>query len=114
MKETVFYQDGKPFFTIGAQAHNSSGYSLKELEPVWRACELMEVNTCAIAVSWERFEPQEGGFDDVLVRDIIRTCRARNLKLILLWFGTWKNGHMKYVPSWVKTDHSRFWRSSYI
>lgn len=110
MKETVFYQDGKPFFTIGAQAHNSSGYSLKELEPVWRACELMEVNTCAIAVSWERFEPQEGGFDDVLVRDIIRTCRARNLKLILLWFGTWKNGHMKYVPSWVKTDHSRFWR----
>jgi len=34
MKNTVFYVDGKPFFTTGLQAHNSSGYSLAELEPV--------------------------------------------------------------------------------
>jgi hypothetical protein len=26
------------------------------------------------------------------------------LHLVLLWFGTWKNGNMHYVPEWVKTD----------
>ena len=110
MKDTVFYHEGKPFFTIGAQAHNSSGYALEELEPVWRACRLMEVNTCAIAVSWERFEPREGVYDKDIVRSIIRACRGHGLKLVLLWFGTWKNGHMKYAPEWVKTDRRRFWR----
>ena len=83
---------GSRFFTIGAQAHNSSGYALEELEPVWRACRLMEVNTCAIAVSWERFEPREGVYDKEIVRSIIRACRGHGLKLVLLWFGTWKTG----------------------
>jgi hypothetical protein len=27
---------------------------------------------------------------------------------VLLWFGTWKNGNMHYVPAWVKTDTKRF------
>ena len=110
MKDTVFYANGKPFFTIGAQAHNSSGYSMEELEKVWDACRLMEVNTAAIAVAWERFETVEGEYDTELVKNIIRKAREEGLKLIFLWFGTWKNGHMKYVPRWVKTDHKRFHR----
>jgi hypothetical protein len=108
LADSVFKVKGKPFFTIGAQAHNSSGYSLEELENVWKACELMEVNTCAIAISWERFEPVEGEFDLDLVEDIIKECRSRQLKLVFLWFGTWKNGNMKYVPGWVKSDRTRF------
>jgi hypothetical protein len=27
---------------------------------------------------------------------------------VLLWFGTWKNGNMHYVPEWVKTDTKRY------
>lgn len=110
MKDTVFHVNGKPFFTIGAQAHNSSAYSMEELENVWKACKLMEVNTAAIAVSWERFEAVEGEYDTEIVKSIIRKAREEGLKLIFLWFGTWKNGHMKYVPRWVKTDHRRFHR----
>ena len=110
LPKSVFTAGGKPFFPIGAQAHNSSGYSMEELENLWRACALMEVNSCAIAVSWERFEPSEGFFDTLLVEEIVKACRERDLKLILLWFGTWKNGHMKYVPQWVKRDTARFRR----
>ncbi len=110
MKDTVFYSGGKPFFTIGAQAHNSSGYSLQELENVWKACKLMDVNTVAIAVAWERFEEVEGSYDTELVKSIIRKARVEKLKLTFLWFGAWKNGHMKYVPNWVKRDHKRFAR----
>lgn len=106
--KSVFTCEGKPFFPIGAQAHNSSGYSMEELEDHWKACELLGANSCAIAISWERFEYTEGNFDTELVKDIIEGCRKRELKLILLWFGTWKNGHMKYVPQWVKADRKRF------
>ena len=110
LPKSVFSCGGKPFFPIGAQAHNSSGYSMEELENLWKACRLMGVNSCAIAVSWERFEPEEGAFDPAIVKQIIAACRERDLKLILLWFGTWKNGHMKYVPQWVKKDTARFRR----
>ncbi|MBR4865576.1 MAG: DUF5597 domain-containing protein, partial [Clostridia bacterium] len=63
-----------------------------------------------IAVAWERFEAREGEFDTRLVKEIIRKAREQGLKLVFLWFGAWKNGHMKYSPEWVKTDHKRFWR----
>lgn len=106
--DSIFQIKGRPFYPIGTQAHNNSGYSLERLEPVWCACEMMGANSCAIPVSWERIEPREGEFDLEIVAQIVRECRRRSLKLVLLWFGTWKNGHMKYVPQWVKTDHKRF------
>ena len=109
LPKSVFTWKGQPYFSLGIQAHNSSGYTLQELENVWQACEAMTpVDTCAIAVSWERIEPEEGRFELDIVAQIIEACRSRGLKLILLWFGTWKNGHMKYVPRWVKTNHQRF------
>lgn len=106
--KSIFTCEGKPFYPIGLQAHNSSGYSMEELEDHWKACELVGANSCAIAVSWERFEYTEGKFDTELVKNIIEACREREMKLIVLWFGTWKNGHMKYVPQWVKADRERF------
>ena len=29
---------------------------------------------------------------------IVDGARAHNLHVVLLWFGTWKNGNMHYVP----------------
>ncbi|MCI8407137.1 MAG: DUF5597 domain-containing protein [Oscillospiraceae bacterium] len=106
--DSVFQAGGAPFYPVGVQAHNNSGYSMKQLEPVWEVCRLVNANSCAIAVAWERIEPEEGRFDLEIVRQIVRACRERSLKLVLLWFGAWKNGHMKYAPQWVKMDHSRF------
>ena len=65
----------------------------------------------AVPVSWELFEPREGAFREAFVTDIISQARENNLKLILLWFGTWKNGTMEYTPSWVKKDTERFPRA---
>jgi len=42
---------------------------------------------------------------------LITNARKYGLKLILLWFGTWKNGGMEYVPEWIKTDPKRFRRA---
>jgi len=30
------------------------------------------------------------------------------LKLIFIWFASWKNGKSSYIPDWVKSDYKRF------
>ena len=53
-------------------------------------------------------EPLEGAFDDSLIDTAVNGARAHHLRLILLWFGTWKNGSSHYVPEWVANDTTRF------
>ncbi|NLX70709.1 MAG: DUF5597 domain-containing protein [Clostridiales bacterium] len=106
----VFKVNGKPFFPLGGQVKNSSGYNPEELETAWKALEYIRANTVEIPVFWEQVEPIEGQFDFSVVDKLIEEARKRNLRLILLWFATWKNGHMKYTPEWVKRNPARFKR----
>jgi beta-galactosidase GanA len=106
----IFTVEGKPFLPLGGQARNSSGYSDQESEAAFRAVKLIHGNTLEIPVYWEQIEPQEGAFEFTCVDALIANARRFEIKLILLWFGTWKNGNMDYVPAWVKTDPERFKR----
>ncbi len=106
----VFQVDGKPFFPLGGQVHNSSGYNLAELETAWKALEAMDANTVEIPVYWCQIEPEEGQFDLSVLDDLLQGARDHGLKLILLWFGTWKNGQIVYAPNWVKGNPERFRR----
>ena len=38
-------------------------------------------------------------------------ARKHNMKLVLLWFGSWKNGLSTYAPKWIKTELNRFPRT---
>ena len=51
---------------------------------------------------------EEGKFDFVPVDGLIQGAREHNLRLVLLWFGSWKNTYSSYVPAWVKRDEERF------
>jgi beta-galactosidase GanA len=99
--------DGHPYFPLGAQVGNSSGWPEK-LAELWPKAEALHLNTLEVPVYWEQMEPREGVFDDTVVEDVIRQARAHHVRLVLLWFGTWKNGKMHYVPDWVKQDTRRF------
>jgi hypothetical protein len=103
--------NGKPFFILGGQVHNSSAYTRERMAPLWDILVRMHANTAEIPVYWEQIEPTEGAFDFALVDDLIAGAREHALKLILLWFGTWKNGTMKYTPGWVKVQPERFRRA---
>jgi hypothetical protein len=100
----------KPFFVLGGQVHNSSAYTKDSMAPLWDVLMRMRANTAEAPVYWEQIEPEEGAFDFSIVDDLIAGARAHELRLILLWFATWKNGTMKYAPRWVKLQPDRFRR----
>ncbi len=95
--------DGAPYFLLGAQVDNSSGWPTR-LDAVWPAAEALRLNTLEVPVYWEQLEPARGTFDFTVVDSILDQARAHKVHLVLLWFGTWKNGKMHYVPDWVKSD----------
>jgi hypothetical protein len=39
---------------------------------------------------------------------MLNGARDNNLRLVVLWFGAWKNTYSSYAPAWVKTDLERF------
>ncbi len=108
---TQLIVDGRPFLIIGGELHNSSSSSLGYMEPIWERLVTLQLNTVLAAVSWELVEPYEGSFDWTIVDGLIQAARRHNLRLILLWFGSWKNGASSYVPLWVKQNYYRFPRA---
>ncbi|KAL1962307.1 hypothetical protein VTN77DRAFT_9798 [Rasamsonia byssochlamydoides] len=99
---------GKPFLILGAELQNSSMTSAAYMRTVWQKIADMHVNTVLGCVCWESIEPVEGQFDFSELDQIIHDARSHGLHLILLWFGSFKNGLSTYVPRWVKTDYKRF------
>ena len=100
--------DGKPFLVLGAELNNSSASSLDYMKPLWPRLVASRLNTVLATVSWELIEPEEGRFDFKLVDGLIKEARANNLRLVILWFASWKNGKSNYQPLWVKTNQTRF------
>jgi beta-galactosidase GanA len=99
----AFIVDGAPFIVLGGQCANSSAWP-SELPGVWSAIERMHANTLEAPVYWEQFEPREGAFDPSLVDLMVGQAREHHVRLVLLWFGTWKNGSSHYLPSWMKAQ----------
>jgi hypothetical protein len=99
--------DGEPFLILGAQCNNSSAWPAV-LPKVWFAMEVLNVNTLEIPVYWEQFEPQPGRFDYSVIDTIITQAREHDLRLILLWFATWKNGSNHYMPQWMKLQPEKY------
>jgi beta-galactosidase GanA len=99
--------DGAPFLMLGGQAQNSSNYPAA-LPKVWAAIHDAHANTLEIPVAWEQIEPKEGQFDFGYVDTLVKQARQNKVRLVLLWFGTWKNTGPSYAPEWVKFDNARF------
>jgi beta-galactosidase GanA len=78
------------------------------MKPIWSRLAGMHLNTVLLPVAWETIEPEEGKFDFRVVDGLLEGARENNLKLVVLWFGAWKNTYSSYVPAWVKTNTERF------
>jgi hypothetical protein len=101
----------KPFIITGGELGNSSASSLEYLSPLWPKLRQMNLNTVVAPVYWDLLEPAEGRFDFALVDGLLQGARKNDLKLVLLWFGTWKNSMSCYVPEWMKINQGLFPRT---
>ncbi len=96
---------------LAGELGNSSSSNIEYMKPNWPKLQKMHLNTVLVPVYWELIEPTEGHFDFTLVDNAIYSARANSLKVIYLWFGTWKNSMSCYAPYWIKTNEKRFPRA---
>ncbi|QJD89954.1 DUF5597 domain-containing protein [Duganella dendranthematis] len=108
---TQLIVDDQPFLLLGGELHNSSASSLEYLNTLWPTLKAAELNTVLAPVEWDQIEPVEGRFDFTVLDGVLKQARAHNTRLVLLWFGAWKNSMSTYAPAWVKTDTQRFPRA---
>ena len=103
--------DSKPWIALAGEVHNSTASSVSYMAPVWDRLAALNLNTVILPAYWELIEPEEGRFDFSLLDEHIRQARKHELRVILLWFGTIKNGKSTYAPAWVREDQRRFTRA---
>ena len=103
----ALFVDAAPYLMLGAQVHNSSTWPAT-LPKVWPAMEFLNVNTVEMPIYWEQFEPRQGQYDYSMIDMVITQAREHHVRLVLLWFGTWKNGSQHYMPEWMKLDPVRY------
>lgn len=106
--------NGRPFIAIAGEVHNSDSSSPVYMEKIWDCAEQLGMNTLLLPVTWEMTEPEEGTFDFSVPDALLAQARARDKKIVFLWFGSWKNAEMMYAPEWVKTDTTRFRRAEIV
>ncbi|MEO7383990.1 MAG: DUF5597 domain-containing protein [Novosphingobium sp.] len=111
LRDRQLLVDGQPYLALGGELHNSSASSPDYMIPVWDKLQAMHVRTVVSTVSWEDSEPEEGQFDFNPVDAQIAEARKRDMRLVLIWFGAFKNASSTYAPAWVRADTSRFPRA---
>ncbi|GAA4469569.1 GH35 family beta-galactosidase GalD [Nibrella saemangeumensis] len=99
--------DGQPFLILGAQMWNSSGWP-GILDKTWPQLRELNCNTLEVPIYWEQIEPQPGQYDFSILDKLILDARRENLRLVLLWFASFKNGQSQFVPAWVKENTQEY------
>jgi hypothetical protein len=109
---TQLVVDGRPFLIRGGELGNSTASNAAYMERFWPRFAELNMNTVLAPVYWDLVEPEEGRFDFTLVDQVIAQARSHKMRLVLLWFGSWKNSMSCYAPAWVKRDVKRFPRAA--
>ena len=83
---------GRPFLMLGGELQNSSLTDPEYMNTVWQKLVDTHVNTVLGCVTWEQIEPVEGQFCFDVLDQVVKDARSHGIHLILLWFGSFKNG----------------------
>lgn len=96
----TFYLEEKPFLILGAQLWNSSAWP-EITDQFWEQAKALGCNTIEAPIYWQNIEPEPGQFNFRELDHLILSAREQGFRLVLLWFGSYKNGRSQYAPPWV-------------
>jgi hypothetical protein len=109
---TQLMVDGKPFLVLAGELSNTVSSDTDRMKVVWPLLAgRVHMNTVLTGVSWDWIEPEEGKYDFRLVDQLIESARQNNVRIVWLWFASWKNGLSSFAPAWVKAAQDRFPRA---
>lgn len=100
--------NGEPFLMRAGELQNSSFSSSKYMTGAWPKLSTANINTVLGGVSWEQIEPEEGKFDFAELDECLRGARQYGIRLVLLWFGSFKNGQ------WCALQSPILWTGCYL
>src|SRR5208283_4399925 len=89
---TQLIVDGKPFLVLGAEPPTSAPSNIEYLRYMYEVLAATHQNAAAMAIGWNWIEPEQGKFDFRLVDAAIQGAREYGQRVVLVWFGSWKNG----------------------
>ncbi|MGI6166405.1 MAG: beta-galactosidase, partial [Limnochordia bacterium] len=102
-----FYVDGDPFLILGLQWDCNTCHTPIEMVPLFKEAARLGCNTAVTPLYWYSIEPEPGEYDFTTVDLRLQACREAGLRLILLWFASYKNAGCYYAPKDIREDNRR-------
>ena len=106
----LLHVDGRPFLVLGLQWDCDSCFSPEVMDPLFPEAAKLGCNTAVLPLYWREIEPREGRFSFTLLDRRLELARHNGLRIVLNWFGAYKNACLNYAPDFVKSDQRRFRR----
>ena len=107
--------DGKPFVLIGAQLRMDlfrqlEKKQLNELDQYFVLAKSLNLTAVQVSISWSDIETSYDVYSDEVVKAFIDYCEKYQLKLELLWFGSYMCGYSVegHLPAYVVDNPSDY------
>lgn len=107
--------DGKPFLMLGAQLRTDffrqlDGRSLDQLDDYFSLAAGLNITVVQVPVSWSDVEIDYDVYTNETIRHFIDYCQKYELKLEILWFGSYMCGYSVegHLPQYVVQDNKTY------
>ena len=103
--------EGKPFLMLGAQLRTDyfrqlDGRRLDQLDDYFSLSKGLNITCIQVPVAWSDVETEYDVYTDETIRAYINYCEKYDMKLEILWFGSYMCGYSVegYIPQYVIQD----------
>lgn len=103
--------DGDPFLILSFQLDCDSCYDGETIQVLMENAKKMGCTGVSLLLYWRLAEPEEGQYRMDILKCMIDCASRLDLRIVLVWFGSYKNGCMHYAPDWIIRDRERFPRA---
>ena len=97
--------DGRPFIVLGAQWDYRLVRDRAHRKSLFPLAKKINCNTAFIPIFWEQIEPARDIYDFHAVEEILAEARGHGLRLVLLWFGSNREGSCGHGPRQADAVH---------